>query len=75
MSSGLAYFILTNVFSIIEGTREALERLRLDYVDVIFAHRHDFTGINYSYLTDKTGKLIVQSSSYGGDRAGLQLGH
>ncbi|EIM92424.1 voltage-gated potassium channel beta-2 subunit [Stereum hirsutum FP-91666 SS1] len=28
---------------IIEGTREALERLRLDYVDVIFAHRHDFT--------------------------------
>ncbi|EDR04450.1 uncharacterized protein LACBIDRAFT_252565 [Laccaria bicolor S238N-H82] len=28
---------------IIEGTRESLERLGLDYVDVIFAHRHDDT--------------------------------
>ncbi|KAF9055732.1 NADP-dependent oxidoreductase domain-containing protein [Panaeolus papilionaceus] len=26
---------------IIEGTRESLDRLGLDYVDVIFAHRHD----------------------------------
>ncbi|KAG2022470.1 hypothetical protein CC2G_000215 [Coprinopsis cinerea AmutBmut pab1-1] len=26
---------------IIEGTKESLERLQLDYVDVIFAHRHD----------------------------------
>ncbi|TFK95257.1 NADP-dependent oxidoreductase domain-containing protein [Pterulicium gracile] len=26
---------------IIEGTKEALERLDLDYVDLIFAHRHD----------------------------------
>ena len=30
--------------SIIEGTKEALERLQLDYVDVIFAHRPDPTG-------------------------------
>ncbi|KIJ94372.1 hypothetical protein K443DRAFT_642100 [Laccaria amethystina LaAM-08-1] len=28
---------------IIEGTKESLERLGLDYVDVIFAHRHDHT--------------------------------
>ena len=30
--------------SIIEGTKESLERLQLDYVDVIFAHRPDSTG-------------------------------
>ena len=31
--------------SIIEGTKEALERLQLDYVDVILAHRPDNTGM------------------------------
>lgn len=30
--------------SIIEGTRESLERFGLDYVDVIFAHRPDVSG-------------------------------
>jgi len=30
--------------SIIEGTKESLQRLKLDYVDVIFAHRPDPTG-------------------------------
>jgi len=30
--------------SIIEGTRESLSRLGLEYVDVIFAHRHDHNG-------------------------------
>lgn len=29
---------------IIEGTQESLARLQMDYVDVIFAHRHDVTG-------------------------------
>lgn len=29
--------------SIIEGTAESLERLGMDYVDVIFAHRCDIT--------------------------------
>lgn len=29
--------------SIIEGTKESLERLQMDYVDVIFAHRCDIT--------------------------------
>lgn len=28
---------------IIEGTKESLKRLQLDYVDVLFAHRHDPT--------------------------------
>lgn len=28
-------------FSIIEGTQASLERLGLDYVDVLFAHRPD----------------------------------
>ncbi len=32
------------ISSIIEGTRESLARLRLDYVDIIFAHRPDITG-------------------------------
>lgn len=30
--------------SIVEGTKESLERLGLDYVDVIFAHRPDVSG-------------------------------
>jgi aryl-alcohol dehydrogenase-like predicted oxidoreductase len=33
------------VFSIIEGTQGCLERLGVDYVDVIFAHRPDPTGM------------------------------
>ena len=31
--------------SIIEGTKKCLERLQMDYVDVIFAHRPDHTGM------------------------------
>ena len=34
----------TRVGSIIEGLRESLDRLQLDYVDVVFAHRPDPTG-------------------------------
>lgn len=33
-----------HVHSIIEGTKESLERLGLAYVDVIFAHRPDASG-------------------------------
>jgi aryl-alcohol dehydrogenase-like predicted oxidoreductase len=29
--------------SIIEGTRDSLQRLQIDYVDVVFAHRYDIT--------------------------------
>jgi aryl-alcohol dehydrogenase-like predicted oxidoreductase len=29
--------------SIIEGTKESLERLQMDYVDILFAHRPDST--------------------------------
>ena len=35
-----------NLFSIIEGTQESLARLGLDYVDIIFAHRHDHSGMS-----------------------------
>ena len=34
------------LFSIIEGTQESLARLGLDYVDIVFAHRHDHNGIS-----------------------------
>ena len=32
------------VLSIVEGTKESLQRLGLDYVDIIFAHRPDPSG-------------------------------
>lgn len=32
------------LYSIIEGLNESLERLQMDYVDVVFAHRPDKTG-------------------------------
>ena len=33
---------------IIEGTKDSLERLQLDYVDVIFAHRPDDSGESFT---------------------------
>jgi aryl-alcohol dehydrogenase-like predicted oxidoreductase len=33
------------IFSIIEGAQESLARLGLDYVDIIFAHRPDPSGM------------------------------
>jgi aryl-alcohol dehydrogenase-like predicted oxidoreductase len=36
--------IANTIISIIEGTRESLARLGLDYVDILFAHRPDHTG-------------------------------
>lgn len=42
-TKSLMHFIFANESSIIEGTMESLERLGLDYVDVIFAHRPDKT--------------------------------
>lgn len=46
--SGLSYYLKRSELipesdSIIQGTRESLERMGLDYVDVIFAHRYDYT--------------------------------
>jgi len=35
--------------SIIEGTKESLQRMQLEYVDVIFAHRPDNTGPYHFY--------------------------
>ena len=40
----------TREHSIIEGTRESLDRLQLDYVDVIFAHVPDYTGERSSFI-------------------------
>jgi aryl-alcohol dehydrogenase-like predicted oxidoreductase len=37
------YYLLTPVYSIIEGLSESLERLQMDYVDIYFAHRPDPT--------------------------------
>jgi aryl-alcohol dehydrogenase-like predicted oxidoreductase len=31
------------MFSIVEGVNETLERLRTDYIDIVFAHRPDPT--------------------------------
>jgi aryl-alcohol dehydrogenase-like predicted oxidoreductase len=36
--------------SIIEGTRESLERMGMEYVDVIFAHRYDVTSKEIFFL-------------------------
>jgi len=36
--------LLTVYRSIVEGLKGSLERLGLDYVDVVFAHRPDYTG-------------------------------
>ena len=63
-------------FSIIEGTRESLARLGLDYVDIIFAHRHDHSGM--CLPTNKSDFYFLMSLSMiyspdGGNRARLQL--
>ena len=34
-----------NLLSVIEGTQESLKRFQLDYVDIIFAHHADHTGM------------------------------
>jgi aryl-alcohol dehydrogenase-like predicted oxidoreductase len=44
MILGFAFRVFKAPPSVIEGTKESLERLGLDYVDVIFAHRADPNG-------------------------------
>ena len=39
----MADWITPDLDSIVEGTKKCLERLQMDYVDVIFAHRADPT--------------------------------
>ena len=46
------------VFSIIEGTKESLQRLQLDYVDIIFAHRADTSG-EYPNLPPRCREMTV----------------
>ena len=40
----MANWITADLDSIVEGTKKCLERLQMDYVDVIFAHRPDHSG-------------------------------
>ena len=61
--------------SIIEGTRESLDRLQLDYVDVIFAHRPDPTGELLScgsFLQRPTERMC---STYARDCSCIYLGN
>ena len=37
-------WITADLDSIVEGTKKCLERLQMNYVDVIFAHRPDHSG-------------------------------
>lgn len=51
-------------YSIIEGTKECLERLQQEYVDVIFAHRADPNGKNnlvfmYQDMSDEPCDISV----------------
>ena len=59
------------LFSIVEGTQESLARLGLDYVDIIFAHRHDHNGL-YRLLSIINILNNVHSSD-GGNCTRIQL--
>lgn len=63
--------------SIIEGTRESLERMGLDYVDVLFAHRYDNTGVSCdgSSVIDPMNLMHFVPSSHGGGGSRIQLDH
>ena len=51
--------------SIIEGTKESLQRLRLEYVDIIFAHRPDPTGECLRIRLHSAEKRLLISSDRG----------
>ena len=55
----IALTILARVGSIIEGLRESLDRLQLDYVDVVFAHRPDPTGEPNRHEFQACSRLIL----------------
>lgn len=62
--------------SIIEGTKKSLERLQLDYVDVIFAHRPDHTGTSWLPYQWKPFLMVsgtLSHSADGGDSSRLQF--
>ena len=61
---------------IIEGTKDCLERLQLDYVDVIFAHRPDASGELFpTFDLTLESMLISHFSAHGRNSSGFQLGH
>ncbi|KAK0199711.1 voltage-gated potassium channel beta-2 subunit [Desarmillaria ectypa] len=73
---------------IIEGTQESLARLQMDYVDVIFAHRHDANvpmeeivrafnyvidkGWAFYWATSEWSALEIEEAYHVADRLGLQ---
>lgn len=59
--------------SIIEGTKECLERLQMDYVDVIFAHRPDNTGIVNMFDRILLVLIIFAYSAHGRSSSRIQL--
>lgn len=61
--------------SIIEGTRESLERLGLDYVDIIFAHRPDVSGKDNCCHLKRWVTMTFVNSPHGRNRSGIQLGN
>ena len=65
------------LFSIIEGTQESLARLGLDYVDIIFAHRHDHSGMSHTITNHMLffNTMLFAHSPDGGNRTSLQLCH
>ena len=78
VSNRLALLVHTStpkitVRSIIEGTRESLQRLGLEYVDVIFAHRADHTGALPLSVSCIEIMTAFSCSPYGGGHSRVQL--
>ncbi len=65
--------------SIIEGTKESLERMGLEYVDVVFAHRCDNTSMYLNLVLsvsiNDTDMATLNESSHGGNCPRVQLGN
>ena len=70
----MSHFFTIRARSIIEGTKESLQRLGLEYVDVIFAHRSDHTGReDWKHVLDSSLRLLYTDSPDGGGCPRLQL--
>lgn len=58
------YVLMPPSLSIVEGTRESLKRLGLNYVDIIFAHRPDSSGaLQFASLIWHENLLTVHECS------------
>jgi len=61
--------------SIIEGVKESLERMQLDYFDVVFAHRCDISGMLTKMRPRFSVDFELPLSSYARDRESLFMGY